>query len=72
MRLLPTLALAHYRHAALLSLSGRFFDEAISELAEAIRRDPRLKRRARKDPDFAILVPTAKFRALVGLKITPP
>ena len=61
----PDLALARYRHAVLLCLSGRL-NESVAELGEAVKRDPKLKDQARRDPDFVEVAEFPLFRAAVG------
>ncbi|MBI5241355.1 MAG: hypothetical protein HY926_12855 [Elusimicrobia bacterium] len=64
-RLQPELAIARYRHAVLLCLSGHL-NESVAELAEAIKRDPKLAAKARHDPDFYEVYGFPLFRAAVG------
>jgi len=49
--LAPELAIARYEHAAMLALTGRQ-NEAVRELAEAVKRDRSFAARARDDIDF--------------------
>lgn len=58
--LAPEFPPARYRHAAMLSLSGSL-DEAVEELAQALRRDKALKAKARKNPDFENLKDHPRF-----------
>ncbi|MBI5211442.1 MAG: tetratricopeptide repeat protein [Elusimicrobia bacterium] len=55
---------ARYRHAALLALSGHH-EAALDELAEAVKRDKKLKERARKDLDLENLRKDKRFRRLI-------
>lgn len=55
-----------YHHAALLHLSGKI-EASVDELAEAVKIDKRLARRARGDKDFRGLSWHPRFRAVVGL-----
>lgn len=60
----PELAIARYAHAAMLALTGRQ-NEAVRELAEAVKRDPALAGRAREDIDFRDLSGRDDFRDIV-------
>lgn len=53
-RLAPELPIARYEHAAMLALTGRQ-DEAVDELAAAVKLEPKYRDRARGDADFADL-----------------
>ncbi len=61
----PGDASSRYVHAAMLSVAGQL-KEALAELAEAVKRDAKLKARARGDIDFEPLLKDAKFRELTG------
>jgi hypothetical protein len=61
----PDLALARYRHAVLLCLSGHL-NESAAELGQAVKRDPKLADQARKDPDFHEIRRFPLFRSTVG------
>ena len=50
--LAPELPVARYEHAAMLTLTGRL-DEAVDELAAAIRLEPKYAAQARGDVDFS-------------------
>ncbi|MBI4676761.1 MAG: hypothetical protein HY748_04190 [Elusimicrobia bacterium] len=54
---------ARYKHAAYLALSG-YPEDALDELAEAVRYDKKNKDRARQDPDFESLRKNKSFRRL--------
>ena len=62
-RLGPELAVARYHHAAVLALTGHP-NQAMAELAAAIRLDPKYKERARTDRDFDDLAKGEDFRRL--------
>lgn len=62
--LAPELALARYAHAGMLALTGRQ-NEAVRELAEAVRLDRALAARAREDIDFRDLSERDDFRDIV-------
>ncbi len=64
-QMVPDLAQARYRHAAMLSLSGRS-DESLAELDAALRLDPKLKAKAPHDPDFESLRAFSHFQRLTG------
>jgi hypothetical protein len=66
-RMRPELAATRYRHAALLCLSGQL-NESVAELGEAVRRDAKLARQARSDPDFSEVSAFPAFRSLMGEK----
>jgi hypothetical protein len=61
----PELALARYRHAVLLCLSGHL-NESVEELGQAVKRDPKLAAQARQDPDFYEVRRFPLFRGTVG------
>jgi hypothetical protein len=52
--LAPDLAIARYEHAAMLALTGQA-DQAMDELAAAVKLDPKYRAKARDDEDFADL-----------------
>ncbi|MBI3565673.1 MAG: hypothetical protein HY079_10795 [Elusimicrobia bacterium] len=62
--LAPELALARYAHAAMLALTGRQ-NEAVRELAEAVKLDRSLAQRARDDIDFRDLSGRDDFADIV-------
>ncbi len=64
-QMVPDLAGARYRHAAMLCLSGRS-DESLAELEAAFRLDPKLKAKAPHDPDFESLRAFSRFQSLTG------
>ena len=64
-QMVPDLAQARYRHAAMLCLSGRS-DESLAELDAALRLDPNLKAKAPHDPDFESLRAFSHFQSLTG------
>ena len=61
----PESALARYQHAGLLCLNG-YIEEAVAELAAAVRLDPRNKATARKDKDFDSLFEDPRFKELTA------
>lgn len=61
--LAPELPIARYEHAAMLALTGRQ-NEAVRELAEAVKLDPALGAKARDDADFHDLRKRDDFRDL--------
>jgi len=64
-QMVPDMAQARYRHAAMLCLSGRN-DESLAELDAALRLDPKLKAKALHDPDFESLRAFSHFQSLTG------
>jgi len=62
-RLAPELAVTRYHHAALLALNGQS-DEAVDELAEAVKLDPKYRAQARDDADFESLRERDDFQKL--------
>ena len=63
-KLAPEVGATHYHYAAMLALSGRL-EEAVAELAAAIKRDPRFAAKAADDLDFDALRPRDDFRSLI-------
>jgi tetratricopeptide (TPR) repeat protein len=64
-RLAPESAEPYYHLACFLSRGGRSRD-ALSNLRQAIAKDPQIPARAREDPDFQPLAADPEFRELVG------
>ena len=61
----PLNAPSRYHHAALLCLSGSL-PEAESELAEAVKLNPRYKKEARTDKNFESLFTSPRFKDITG------
>ncbi|HWN80828.1 MAG TPA: hypothetical protein VNM87_01915, partial [Candidatus Udaeobacter sp.] len=55
----------YYHTACYLARAGRA-EPALSRLAEAIARDPKIKQRATTDPDFDKVRNEARYKELVG------
>lgn len=53
-RLAPDLAIARYQHAAMLALTGHT-NQAVEELAAAVKLEPKYRQKAREDQDFVDL-----------------
>ncbi|HAZ09377.1 MAG TPA: hypothetical protein DCZ01_12860 [Elusimicrobia bacterium] len=62
--LAPELAVTRYHHAAMLAMTGHP-NQAMAELAAAVRIDPKYKERARGDRDFDDLAKREDFRLLM-------
>lgn len=62
--LYPEAAANRYHYAAMLCLSG-YLEEAIAELAEAIKLKPAYREQARKDQDFETVLKHPRFKALM-------
>lgn len=61
-RLAPELPIARYEHAAMLALTG-YTDQAVAELAAAVKLEPAYREKARDDRDFADLRSRPDFKA---------
>jgi hypothetical protein len=61
-RLAPDLPIARYEHAAMLALTG-YTDEAVKELAVAVKLEPKYGPKARDDEDFVELRRRDDFKA---------
>jgi tetratricopeptide (TPR) repeat protein len=64
-RMAPEMPIARYEHAAMLALTGNP-NEAVAELAEAVKLDPKYGEKAKTDLDFADLKDRDDFRAAVN------
>lgn len=59
----PNYAPGRYHHAAMMALTGRV-EATVDELEAAVKLDPKLKKRAKKDKDFETLRWHPKFKEL--------
>lgn len=63
-RLAPDLAIARYQHAAMLALAGHA-NQAVEELAAAVKLEPKYREKARGDEDFVDLRQRDDFKDLL-------
>ena len=70
-QLAPELPIARYEHAAMLALTGNP-NEAVDELAVAVKLEPKYAPRARGDIDFADLKVRQDFQDLTKQPAAPP